>query len=95
MRLIKTLAAGVAASLLFAMPAMAQGTGGAATPAAAPSGSPKAGATTVKKSAAAEPASSAAPAAGAPVATPPVAGAREPLRPALQSPRALRALRRA
>lgn len=75
MRLIKTLAAGVAASLLFAMPAMAQGAGGAATPAAAPSGTPKAGATTVKKSAAAEPASSAAPAAGAPVVTPPVAGA--------------------
>jgi hypothetical protein len=67
MRLIKTLAAGVAASLLFAMPAMAQGAGGAAAPAAAP----KAG-TTVKKGAAAAPGSSAAPAAGAPA---PAAGA--------------------
>lgn len=75
MRLIKTLAAAVAASLLFALPAMAQGTG-AATPAAAPSGTPKAGAATaVKKSGAAEPASSAAPAAGAPVATPPATAA--------------------
>ena len=73
MRLIKTLAAAVAASLLFALPAMAQGTG-AATPAAAPSGTPKAGAATAaKKSGAADPASSAAPAAGAPVATPPAA----------------------
>jgi hypothetical protein len=63
MRLIKTLAAGVAASLLFAMPAMAQGAGGAAAPAAAP----KAG-TVVKKGAAAAPGSSAAPAAGAPAA---------------------------
>jgi hypothetical protein len=68
MRLIKTLAAGVAASLLFAMPAMAQGAGGAAAPAAAP----KAG-TVVKKGAAAAPASSAAPAAGAPAAAAPTA----------------------
>ena len=78
MRLIKTLAAGVAASLLFAMPAMAQGAGGAAAPAAAP----KAGAV-VKAGAAAAPGASAAPAAGVPGAaaaspaanTPPVAGA--------------------
>jgi hypothetical protein len=70
MRLIKTLAAGVAASLLFAMPAMAQGAGGAPPPAAAP----KAG-TAAKTGAAAAAASSAAPAAGAPAAAPPAAGA--------------------
>jgi hypothetical protein len=71
MRLIKTLAAGVAASLLFAMPAMAQGAGGAA----APAGAPKSAGTAVTKSAAA-PGSSAAPAAGAPAAAaPPAAGA--------------------
>lgn len=75
MRLFKTLAAGVAASLLFAVPAMAQGTGGATPPAAAPSGTPKAGATTaVKAGAAGAAASSAAPVAGAPAASPPAAG---------------------
>ena len=69
MRLIKTLAAGVAASLLFALPAMAQGAGGAAGPAAATTGAAKAGAV-VKAGA------KAAPAAGAPgAAVAPVAGA--------------------
>ena len=68
MRLIKTLAAGVAASLLLAMPAMAQGAGGAAAPAA----TPKVGAVG-KKGAAAAPGSSAAPAAGAPGAASPAA----------------------
>ena len=95
MRLIKTLAAGVAASLLFALPAMAQGTGGAATPAAAPSGTPKAGAApAVKKTGAAEPASSAAAVAGAPGATPPAAGAAGSLQQELLLPlRALQPLR--
>jgi hypothetical protein len=74
MRLFKTLAAGVAASLLFAVPAMAQGTGGTKTPAAAPSATPKAGATAVKNGAAGEAASAAAPAAGAPGAAPAAAG---------------------
>ena len=84
MRLIKTLAAGVAASLLFAMPAMAQGAGGAAAPAAATTGAAKAGAV-VKKGAAASTTAAAAPgaaptpitgAAGSPAANPPpVAGA--------------------
>ncbi len=82
MRLIKTLAAGVAASLLFAMPAMAQGTGGAAAPAAATTGAAKAGAV-VTKGAATAPAAGApgaaatpgAGAAGSPAANPsPVAG---------------------
>lgn len=69
MRLIKTLAAGVAASLLFAMPAMAQGTGGAAAPAAATTGAAKAGAVVTKGAATA-------PAAGAPgAAATPGAGA--------------------
>ena len=68
MRLIKTLAAGVAASLLFAMPAMAQGAGGAAPPAAAP----KAG-TAATKSGTAAPGSTAAPVAGAPAAASPAA----------------------
>jgi len=69
MRLIKTLAAGVAASLLLAMPAMAQGAGGAAAPAAAP----KVGAVVKKKGAAAAPGSSAAPAASVPGAASPAA----------------------
>ncbi len=86
MRLIKTLAAGVAASLLFAIPAMAQGAGGAA----APAGAPKAG-TAVKTGGPAATASSAAPAAGAagtavpasPAAnTPPAAGAAGAVAPA-------------
>src|SRR5512132_3720609 len=73
MRLITTLAGGVAASLLFALPAMAQGTGGAATPAAAPSGTPKAGAATPAAAPSGTPKAGAAPAAGAPGATPPAA----------------------